>query len=130
MEGSGAKEPEGASPTTSSETLTLISATTTTTKDLDLQTSSCEATTDSTEANLFESEPPVNRAEILRALEVVERDSVAISESFTSLFASLRVALSGVCLLSINAVFLFGSQENEGNSGKLEIERFFFRGKN
>ena len=131
MEGSGAKEPEEDTPTTSSETLTLISATTTTTtKDLDLQTSSCEATTDSTEANLFESEPPVNRAEILRALEVVERDSVAISESFTSLFASLRVALSGVCFLSINAVFLFGSQENEGNSGKLGIERFFVRGKN
>lgn len=34
--------------------------------------------------------------ELLRALEVVERDSVAIAESFTSLFASLRLALSEV----------------------------------
>ncbi|KAF4355183.1 hypothetical protein F8388_012958, partial [Cannabis sativa] len=46
----------------------------------------------------YESEPPINRAEILKALEVVERDSIAISESFASLFASLRVALSGVML--------------------------------
>lgn len=37
-----------------------------------------------------------NRPDILRALEVVERDSVAIAESFTSLFASLRLALSEV----------------------------------
>ncbi|KAK7358614.1 hypothetical protein VNO77_00549 [Canavalia gladiata] len=35
-----------------------------------------------------------NRSEILRAIEVVERDSFAIAQSFTSLFASLRLALS------------------------------------
>lgn len=40
----------------------------------------------------LESKP----TELLRALEVVERDSVAIAESFTSLFASLRLALSEV----------------------------------
>ncbi|RVW16343.1 hypothetical protein CK203_067708 [Vitis vinifera] len=43
-------------------------------------------------ACLAESKP----TELLRALEVVERDSVAIAESFTSLFASLRLALSEV----------------------------------
>ncbi|URD83208.1 hypothetical protein MUK42_17485 [Musa troglodytarum] len=32
--------------------------------------------------------------EILRALQVVERDSVAIAESYASLFSSLRIALS------------------------------------
>ncbi|MQM12946.1 hypothetical protein Taro_045867 [Colocasia esculenta] len=37
---------------------------------------------------------PVDRAEILRALEVVERDATAIAESFASLFSSLRLALS------------------------------------
>lgn len=40
--------------------------------------------------------PPPNRTDIVKALEVVERDSVAIAESFTSLFASLRLALSEV----------------------------------
>ncbi|RWV95281.1 hypothetical protein BHE74_00002587 [Ensete ventricosum] len=34
--------------------------------------------------------------EILRALQVVERDSVAIAESYASLFSSLRIALSEV----------------------------------
>lgn len=34
--------------------------------------------------------------DILKAIEVVERDSVAIAQSFTSLFASLRLALSQV----------------------------------
>lgn len=37
-----------------------------------------------------------DQKEIVRALEVVERDSVAIAESFTSLFSSLRSALSEV----------------------------------
>ncbi|KAL2342753.1 hypothetical protein Fmac_004038 [Flemingia macrophylla] len=35
-----------------------------------------------------------NQREILRAIEVVERDSLAIAQSYTSLFASLRLALS------------------------------------
>ncbi|EPS60960.1 hypothetical protein M569_13842, partial [Genlisea aurea] len=39
-------------------------------------------------------EPSDRRKEILKALESVERDSVAIAESFTSLFASLRKTLS------------------------------------
>lgn len=40
--------------------------------------------------------PLPKQTDIVKALEVVERDSVAIAESFTSLFASLRVALSEV----------------------------------
>lgn len=36
--------------------------------------------------------------EMLKALEVVERDSMAIAQSFTSLFASLRTTLSEVSL--------------------------------
>ncbi|GMQ05460.1 hypothetical protein CsSME_00050479 [Camellia sinensis var. sinensis] len=38
----------------------------------------------------------LDQKEILRVLEVVERDSVAIADSFTSLFASLRLALAEV----------------------------------
>lgn len=38
----------------------------------------------------------INQTELLRAVAVVERDSVAIAGSFTSLFASLRLALSEV----------------------------------
>lgn len=40
--------------------------------------------------------PLPNQTDIVKALEVVERDSVAIAESFISLFASLRLALSEV----------------------------------
>lgn len=35
-------------------------------------------------------------SEIIKAIEVVERDSTAIAESFSSLFASLRSSLSQV----------------------------------
>ncbi|WJX53952.1 hypothetical protein P8452_39891 [Trifolium repens] len=35
-----------------------------------------------------------NRTELLKAIEVVERDSFAIAQSFTSVFASLRLSLS------------------------------------
>lgn len=43
-----------------------------------------------------ESKPPLNTSDVLKAVEVVERDSLAISDSFSSLFASLRLALSEV----------------------------------
>jgi len=43
-----------------------------------------------------EDSKPFNQADIFKALEVVERDSLAIAESYTSLFASLRLALSEV----------------------------------
>ena len=38
----------------------------------------------------------MDRTEILKALEIVERDSAAIAESFVSLFSALRPALSEV----------------------------------
>ena len=38
----------------------------------------------------------LDRKEIFKALEIVERDSVAIAESYASLFSSLRLALSEV----------------------------------
>jgi hypothetical protein len=43
--------------------------------------------------------PPAAR-EVAAAMEAVERDAAAIAESYASLFASLRVALSNVCALS------------------------------
>lgn len=50
--------------------------------------------TDPTEAK--PAAAALDRKEILKALEVVERDSVAIAESYASLFSSLRLALSEV----------------------------------
>ncbi|KAA8522413.1 hypothetical protein F0562_013226 [Nyssa sinensis] len=50
---------------------------------------------------------PFDQKEIVRALEVVERDSVAIAESFTSLFASLRLALSEVTSTSVDHMHCF-----------------------
>ncbi|KAL6549978.1 hypothetical protein OROMI_020466 [Orobanche minor] len=41
-----------------------------------------------------ESEPSDRRKEILKALEAVERDSASIAESYSRLFASLRLSLS------------------------------------
>ncbi|XAR70291.1 hypothetical protein NMG60_11027098 [Bertholletia excelsa] len=57
-----------------------------------------------------ESKPPssFDQKEILRAIEVLERDSVAIAGSFTSLFASLRLALSEVTSSSIDHMECLG----------------------
>ncbi|KAL6502327.1 hypothetical protein OROHE_024605 [Orobanche hederae] len=41
-----------------------------------------------------ELEPSDRRKEILKALEAVERDSASIAESYSRLFASLRLSLS------------------------------------
>ncbi|CAL5437729.1 unnamed protein product [Camellia sinensis] len=49
----------------------------------------------------------LDQKEILRALEVVERDSVAIADSFTALFASLRLALSEVTSTSVDHMRCF-----------------------
>ncbi|RDX92139.1 hypothetical protein CR513_25776, partial [Mucuna pruriens] len=48
-----------------------------------------------------------NQSELLRAIEVVERDSLAIAQSFTSLFASLRVALSESTTTSLHHMQCF-----------------------
>ncbi|KAJ1406008.1 BLOC-1-related complex subunit 6 [Sesbania bispinosa] len=57
-----------------------------------------------------EAETPIafnNQNEILRAIEVVERDSLAIAQSFTSLFASLRLALSQSTTTSLHHIQCF-----------------------
>ncbi|ESW32062.1 hypothetical protein PHAVU_002G289800 [Phaseolus vulgaris] len=48
-----------------------------------------------------------NQSEIFRAIEVVERDSLAIAQSFTSLFASLRLALSESTATSLHHMQCF-----------------------
>ncbi|KAJ8555764.1 hypothetical protein K7X08_013260 [Anisodus acutangulus] len=50
----------------------------------------------------------VNGKEILKAIEVVERDSMAIANSYTSLFASLRSTLSEVTSTSVDHMNCFG----------------------
>lgn len=42
---------------------------------------------------------PPGAREVAVAMEAVERDAAAIAENYASLFASLRVALSNVCVL-------------------------------
>ncbi|XP_027342028.1 uncharacterized protein LOC113854905 [Abrus precatorius] len=58
-----------------------------------------------------ETETPIadgnNQSEIFRAIEVVERDSLAIAQSFTSLFASLRLALSESTTTSLHHMQCF-----------------------
>ncbi|KAK6947784.1 BLOC-1-related complex subunit 6, C-terminal helix [Dillenia turbinata] len=61
------------------------------------------------------SKPSLNQTEILKALEVVERDSVAIADSFSSLFSSLRFALSQVTGSSVDHMRCFSDA-----AGKLQ----------
>ncbi|CAN0841292.1 hypothetical protein LINGRAHAP2_LOCUS3200 [Linum grandiflorum] len=53
-------------------------------------------------------EKVVNRREIVKAVEVVEKDSLAIAESFTDLFSSLRSALSEATTSSVDHMQCFG----------------------
>ncbi|XP_030946223.1 BLOC-1-related complex subunit 6 [Quercus lobata] len=62
---------------------------------------------DPTEDDRTESKPSLSQTDILRALEVVERDSSAIAESYGSLFASLRLALSEVTSSSVDHMQCF-----------------------
>lgn len=45
-------------------------------------------------AEPIEDSNSFNKMDLFKALEVMERDSLAIADSYTSLFASLRLALS------------------------------------
>ncbi|KAD4384688.1 hypothetical protein E3N88_24856 [Mikania micrantha] len=70
---------------------------------------------DNSDSSITETEDPllsstsssISQTEILRAVEVVERNSVAISDSFSSLFASLRAALSEATSSSVDHVQCF-----------------------
>lgn len=75
---------------------TVISETLISEPPLDQSSTSPQTASGLAEDDHAEPLPALNQTEIFRALEVVERDSVAIAESFTSLFASLRLALSEV----------------------------------
>ncbi|KAK8504963.1 hypothetical protein V6N13_133662 [Hibiscus sabdariffa] len=55
-----------------------------------------------------ESKTPLNKNDILKAVQVVERDSQAIADSFSSLFDSLRLALSEVTNGSVDHMRCFG----------------------
>ncbi|KAG4156078.1 hypothetical protein ERO13_D03G151300v2 [Gossypium hirsutum] len=73
------------------------------------QPSTCpENELDDRELDGSESKPPLNTSDILKAVEVVERDSRAIADSFSSLFASLRLALSEVTSGSVDHMRCFG----------------------
>ncbi|KAE8673202.1 hypothetical protein F3Y22_tig00111806pilonHSYRG00010 [Hibiscus syriacus] len=54
------------------------------------------------------SETTWNKSDILKAVEVVESDSRAIADSFSSLFDSLRFALSEVTSGSVDHMRCFG----------------------
>ncbi|KAE8055386.1 hypothetical protein FH972_012226 [Carpinus fangiana] len=62
---------------------------------------------DSSQDGRTETRPTLDQTEMFRALEVLERDSVAIAESFTSLFDSLRLALSEVTSSSVDHMHCF-----------------------
>ncbi|XP_068639254.1 uncharacterized protein [Aristolochia californica] len=62
---------------------------------------------DSNDGCSDENKPTVNPRQILGALEIVERDSIAIAESFNSLFSSPRLALSEVTGTSVEHMHCF-----------------------
>ncbi|XP_042506116.1 uncharacterized protein LOC122082546 isoform X2 [Macadamia integrifolia] len=53
------------------------------------------------------SKPSLDPMGMMRAIEVVERDSMDIAESFTALFCSLRLALSEVTSSSVDHMRCF-----------------------
>lgn len=87
----------------SMEDLPIISETLISESDSDPPSTCPQGSPEHPAAFRAESKP----TELLRALEVVERDSVAIAESFTSLFASLRLALSEVTSSSVDHMRCF-----------------------
>ncbi|KAI3727627.1 hypothetical protein L6452_16245 [Arctium lappa] len=58
-------------------------------------------------SSLLTSSSSIDRKKMLSALETVERDSVAISNSFSSLIASLRLALTEVTGLTVDHIHCF-----------------------
>lgn len=74
----------------------------------DLKSSSV-AEDDGGEKPIGESKPTLlDQDDIFRAIEVVERDSVALAESFTSLYDSLRLSLSEATSSSVDHMNCFG----------------------
>ncbi|KAK2664094.1 hypothetical protein Ddye_002668 [Dipteronia dyeriana] len=66
-----------------------------------------EPTQDSGGVDSSQSKPSFNQNDLVKALEVVERDSIAIADSFSSLFASLRLALSEATNSSVDHMHCF-----------------------
>ncbi|KAF9617633.1 hypothetical protein IFM89_037696 [Coptis chinensis] len=67
--------------------------------------------------------PSLNQNEIIKVLEIVERDSMAIAESYTSLFSSLRLALSRVTNSSVDHMQCFNDVAGRvQESGKAAVE--------
>ncbi|RQO88278.1 hypothetical protein POPTR_003G127900v4 [Populus trichocarpa] len=62
----------------------------------------------SDEPNSTEPKFNLNQSEIFKALEIVERDALAIAYSFTSLFSSLLLALSEAASTSVDHMQCFG----------------------
>ncbi|GLT67852.1 hypothetical protein SLA2020_401300 [Shorea laevis] len=68
----------------------------------------------------IESKPKFSQSDILKAVEVVERDSLAIAESFSSLFASLRLALSEVTSCSVDHMQCFADAAGQLQESALD----------
>ncbi|KAI3864247.1 hypothetical protein MKX03_019140 [Papaver bracteatum] len=62
---------------------------------------------DEEESTSEESKPLFDQNEILKALEIVEKDSMAIAETYASLFSSLRLILSEVTSSSVDHMRCF-----------------------
>ncbi|KNA12828.1 hypothetical protein SOVF_122360, partial [Spinacia oleracea] len=67
------------------------------------------------EKETMEASKNFNQQDLFKALEVVERDSLAIAQSYTALFASLRSALSEVTSTSVDHIQCFSDA-----AGKLQ----------
>lgn len=72
------------------------SSTTSIETECQIPATSPNSTTSSVIEDCTKTQSSLSQAQILKAIEVVEKDSLAMAESFTSLFASLRSVLSEV----------------------------------
>ncbi|KAF6175117.1 hypothetical protein GIB67_022798 [Kingdonia uniflora] len=64
--------------------------------------------------------PSLNQNEIIKVMEIVERDSMAIAESYSSLFSSLRFALSEVTSSTVDHMSCFNDASGRLQESALE----------
>ncbi|KAA0044831.1 uncharacterized protein E6C27_scaffold74G001230 [Cucumis melo var. makuwa] len=83
------------------------SSTTSIETECQIPATSPNSTTSSDVEDCTKTQSSLSQTQILEAIEVVEKDSLAIAESFTSLFASLRSVLSEVTSNSIDHMHCF-----------------------
>ncbi|GKA10030.1 hypothetical protein Tco_0689463 [Tanacetum coccineum] len=97
------------------------------TLELELDADRNKNSIDPTDNDPSSSSSIISQKDVIRAVEIVERDSIAIAESFSSLFESLRTSLSQVTSRSVDHVQCFSDAAGRlQESGPLRNQNMWF----